>query len=282
MHRGRLSQGAGVTRLEQQLPDGRTLAWQEAGTGPPLILLHGWSLSGHAFSELAVLLPGWRLLFPDLPGHGHSTPPVAATLPSLAGDVAAWLAAVAPGPVVLGGWSLGGMVALELAAGDRVPVTGLVLLATTPRFTTADGWPHGLPAVQVRALRRNLERRFEATLGEFFHLTFAEGEADAERLRAIRAFAVRPGGLPDRQSAGACLGVLAEQDQRSLLAGITCPTLVIHGSHDRVTPVAAGRELATALPQGRLLELAGTGHAPHWTRPREVAAAIREFCAWGR
>ena len=271
-----------MIRLEHPLPGGRTLAWQETGAGQPLVLLHGWSLSGDAFAELARLVGDCRLLLPDLPGHGRSTPSTEVTLTALANDLAAWLAAVAPGPVVLGGWSLGGMVALELVASGRVPVDRLLLLATTPRFTMADDWPHGLPAVQVRALRRNLERRFETTLGEFFSLTFAEGEADAERLRAIRAFAVRPGGLPDRQSAEACLGVLAEQDQRSLLAGLACPVLVVHGSHDRVTPVAAGRALAAALPHGRLLELPGTGHAPHWTRPREVAAAIREFCAWGR
>lgn len=269
-------------RLEHQLPDGRILSWQESGTGVPLVLLHGWSLSGDAFAELAGRLTGCRLLFPDLPGHGRSTPSVEATLPALADDIAAWLAVVAPGPVSLGGWSLGGMVALELAARDRLPVARLLLLAATPRFTTADGWPHGLPPIQVRALRRNLERRFEATLGEFFNLTFAAGEVDAERLRAIRAFAVRPGGLPDRQTAGACLGLLAEQDQRPLLTKIACPALVLHGGLDRVTPVAAGRQLAAALPHGRLLELPGAGHAPHWTRPAEVAAAIREFCAWDR
>lgn len=271
-----------MTRREFRLPDGRNLAWQEAGEGVPLILLHGWSLSGFAFTELVGLLDGVRLLSPDLPGHGRSAPPREATLASMANDMAAWLAAVAPGPVLLGGWSLGGMVALELAAKSSVPVERLLLLATTPRFTAAADWPHGLPATQVRALRRSLERRFEATLGDFFALSFAEGEVDAARLRAIRAFAVRPGGLPDREAAAAFLDLLAAQDQRGLLPGIACPTLVVHGLLDRVTPVGAGRALAAALPQGRLQEVVSAGHAPFWTQPQAVAAMIREFCAWGR
>lgn len=271
-----------MTRREFRLPDGRNLSWQEAGEGVPLVLLHGWSLSGSVFTELADLLDGVRLLAPDLPGHGQSAPPRAATLPSLADDVAAWLAAVAPGPLLLGGWSLGGMVALELAARGGVPVEKLLLLATTPRFTAATDWPHGLPATQVRALRRNLERRFETTLGEFLALTFAEGEVDAARLRAIRALAVRSGGLPDRDAAAAFLDLLAEQDQRGLLAGITCPTLVIHGALDRITPVGAGRALAAALGNGRFLEVAGAGHAPFWSRPAAVGQAIREFCTWDR
>jgi len=271
-----------MTRREHPLADGRTLSWQERGSGPPLVLLHGWSLSGAAFSDLAGLLDGFRVLLPDLPGHGHSSPPSPATLPALADDLAAWLTAAVPGPVVLGGWSLGGMVALELAARRAPSIGRLLLLATTPRFTTAADWPHGLPALQVRALCRNLERRFEATLADFFALTFADGEVDASRLRTIRAFAVRPGGLPERTAAAALLDLLREQDQRPLLAQVTCPTLVVHGSLDRVTPLAAGRALAAALPLGQLQEVAGAGHAPFWTQPLVVARAIREFCAWDR
>lgn len=271
-----------MIRREHRLPDGRTLAWQETGSGPPLVLLHGWSLSGAAFGELSGYLDGCRLLLPDLPGHGRSSSPAATTLPSLADDIGAWLAAVVPGPVLLGGWSLGGMVAVELAARAELTIDKLLLIATTPRFTTAADWPHGLPATQVHALRRNLERRFEATLGDFFALTFADGEADAERLRAIRAFAVRPGSLPDRDAAAAFLDLLAEQDQRALLTRIGCPTLVVHGTLDRVTPVGAGRALAAALSQGRLQEVATAGHAPFWAQPQAVAAAIREFCAWDR
>jgi len=271
-----------MTRQEHRLADGRSLSWQERGSGPPLVLLHGWSLSGAAFSEMAGLLDGFRVLLPDLPGHGHSSPPATATLSALADDLAAWLTAAVAGPVVLGGWSLGGMVALELAVRQTAPIGRLLLVATTPRFTTAPDWPHGLPVLQVRALCRKLERCFEATLADFFALTFAEGEVDEARLRTIRAFAVRPGGLPERTAAAALLGLLGVQDQRSVLAQIACPTLVVHGSLDRVTPLAAGRALAAAVPHGQLREVAGAGHAPFWTQPLAVARAVREFCAWGR
>ncbi|TLM62995.1 MAG: alpha/beta fold hydrolase, partial [Deltaproteobacteria bacterium] len=67
------------------------LAWRESGTGRPLVLVHGWSLSGAAFAELAASLDGFRVLLPDLPGHGQSTPPAGVSLPALAGDLAAWL-----------------------------------------------------------------------------------------------------------------------------------------------------------------------------------------------
>lgn len=264
------------------LPDGRTLAWCEHGSGIPLVLLHGWSLSSLAFAELAEELTGFHLLLADLPGHGASSPPAAASLSSLADDLESWLAAVAAGPVLLGGWSLGGMLAMELATRRNVAVEQLFLIGTTPRFTAGADWPHGLPATQVRALARNLERRFAATLSDFLALTFASGEIDATRLRAIRAFAVQPAGLPDAATAGALLNLLEHQDQRLLPARIACPALVIHGSEDRIVPVGAGRALAATLPQGKLCELPATGHAPHWTRLSTTAAAIREFCTWDR
>jgi len=264
------------------LPDSRILAWREVGSGSPLILLHGWSLSGLAFSELAESLPDFRLILPDLPGHGGSSPPSMATLAGLADDLAIWLSTVAPGPLLLGGWSLGGMLAMELAARLEVLVERLLLIGTTPRFTAGADWPHGLPATQVRALARNLERRFAATLGDFLAMTFASGEVDAARMRAIRNFAIQPAGLPDPGSAAALLGLLEHHDQRRLPVMLGCPALVIHGSDDRIVPVGAGRSLADALPDGQLLELPATGHAPHWTRPLQTAAAIREFCAWAR
>jgi len=264
------------------LPDSRTLAWREVGSGAPLILLHGWSLSGLAFSELAESLPDFRLLLPDLPGHGGSSPPQMATFSSLADDLSSWLSAVAPGPLLLGGWSLGGMLAMELATRPEIPVERLLLISTTPRFTAGADWPHGLPATQVRALARNLERRFAATLGEFLAMTFAPGEVDAARMRAIRNFAIQPGGFPDPASAAALLGLLEHHDQRQLPATLACPALVIHGREDRIVPVGAGRDLAATLPDGQLLELTATGHAPHWTQSQKTAVAIREFCTWAR
>jgi pimeloyl-[acyl-carrier protein] methyl ester esterase len=67
-----------------------------------------------------------------------------------------------------------------------------------------------------------------------------------------------------------------------LLPAIRCPVLVLHGSLDRVTPAGAGRALAAALPNGRLHEFNGLGHAPFWTRPAEVARQIRGLCPWDR
>jgi pimeloyl-[acyl-carrier protein] methyl ester esterase len=260
------------------LPDGRLLNWYEVGQGRPLVLLHGWAMSAAVFTEVAALLSSdFRLLIPDLPGHGRSSPALQNDLVGIAADLRCWIEASEKDPVVLVGWSLGGMLALEIAHQNKLPVDRLVLVGTTPRFTLGEDWAFGLPSAQVRALARNLERRFEATLGDFFALAFAGENISNERLRMIRTFAVRQSLLPDHGVALGLLNRLASQDQRAILSAIHQPALVLHGDLDQIAPVAAGLSLAEILPQGIFCEFHGVGHAPFLSQPQETVAKIREF-----
>ena len=261
------------------LPDGGDLAWYQAGNGRPLVLLHGWATSASVFSELvAMLADDFRLLVPDLPGHGASSPAVQNDLESIATTLNCWLATIESAPVALGGWSLGGMLALEMARQKPQRIDRLLLIGTSPRFTSGDDWTFGLPEVQVRALGRSLARRFEATLADFFNLAFAGEDISKERLRAIRRFAVKQSPLPDQVAAMELLKGFSEQNQLDLLSQIDQPALVIHGGLDQITPLAAGRYLAASLPHGEFLEFPGVGHGPFLSRPQEVVARILEFC----
>lgn len=260
------------------LPDGRHLAWREVGEGPVVLLLHGWTLTGAVFTELAGLLQSrFRVVMPDLPGHGGSAPLPEPSLEGMANDLGHFLRQMKLNPHLLCGWSLGGMVAMTAVTTGGAAPEGLVLLSTTPCFTAADGWPDGLPAVEVKLLKRNLQRSYLSTLGRFFSRMF-EGEAlGADRLREIRRFAVYGQTLPEPATALELLDIFATQDQRSILSAIHCPVLVLHGSEDRITPVGGGRYLARTLPQARLQEYQGVGHAPFLSCPERVADAIGSF-----
>lgn len=261
------------------LPDGGVLTWYEAGRGRPLVLLHGWGSSASAFSELVTMLADdFRLLVPDLPGHGASSPALQNDLVNISASLNCWLMAIENTPVALGGWSLGGMLALEMARQKPLTIDRLLLIATTPRFTSGDDWTCGLPAVQVRALARNLTRRFEATLADFFNLAFAGEDLSRQRLRDIRNFAVKRSCLPEPTVALELLHVLSGQNQLGFLSQIEQPALVMHGDLDQITPVEAGRYLADTLPRGVLMEFAGVGHGPFLSRPQDVVDKIMEFC----
>jgi len=262
-----------------QSPGGGSLTWYEAGQGRPLILLHGWAMSAAAFQELAGLLAGnYRVLVPDLPGHGKSSPAGRNDLAGLSDVLTDWLSSLAAGPYTLVGWSLGGMLSLQIASDGKLPVERLSLIGSTPKFTAGDDWSFGLPVAQVRAMARNLKRQFEATLAEFFSLTFAGESLSIDRLRMIRNFAVRASSLPDQNVAFELLNVLAEQDQRDILSKIQIPAMVLHGELDRISPAGAGRAMAAMLPLGEYVPFAGIGHAPFLSKPHDVAVRLLEFC----
>lgn len=265
------------------LDDGRTLAWRETGEGPVLVMLHGWSISGLAFAELAERLKSrFRVLLPDLPGHGDSSACRKPSLEGLARDIEHWIDVIGGGPVCLAGWSLGGMLAMQLAHAAADRLQGLILISTTPRFTRSADWPQGLPPGQVKSMQRRLATGFEATLADFFQLTFAGERITPRRIQQIRRFAVLPAKRPDPQVVSGLLELLACQDQRWQLGPIQLPTWVIHGALDQITPVSAGQTLAARLPQARLLSLPDVAHAPFWSRPEQVAAMIEESLAWVR
>jgi pimeloyl-[acyl-carrier protein] methyl ester esterase len=263
------------------LADGRRLAFREAGSGRPLVLLHGWAMSSAVFTEALQALAGdFRVLAPDLRGHGASDPADGCALEDFAGDLRQWLEGLGISSLDLLGWSLGGQVAMSLAPLLGKGVGRLLLVASTPCFTAREGWSAGLPAVQVKAMARGLKRRYRETLADFFAAQFRAGEVSSARLEEIRAFAAPgPGSvLPPAETALAALETLQTADLRGELSGVEAPTLVLHGDGDRIIPSDAGRYLAAHLPQGRFAGLADTGHAPFLSRPEQCFTLWREFC----
>jgi pimeloyl-[acyl-carrier protein] methyl ester esterase len=263
---------------ELQLEQGR-FCWRELGEGRPLVLLHGWSMSHAVFGELAELLANdFRLLIPDLPGHGESAAAEPCSLDSFSQILACWLKELGLEQVDLLGWSLGGQLGLQFSALYPQMIRRLLLLSTTPRFCAGDNWSAGLPQTELRALRRGLQRRYLVTMGDFFDLQFAGEDLSAERRREILKFAVRPASLPDPAAALLTLDLLGQEDLRPLLTSIDRQALVIHGENDQIIPAAAGRYLADNLPDARFVPLPGIGHAPLLSCPVPLARLMSEFC----
>lgn len=262
------------------LADGRRLGYRECGSGPVLVLLHGWAMSSVVFSELsAELSRDFRVLAPDLRGHGGSDPGSGYGCSAFAADLSEWFTRLDLRHAALLGWSLGGEVALTLAAEAplRNRLRALVLVATTPRFAAGAGWSGGLPTTQLRALARDLRRNYLKAMGDFFALQFVGETLPQERRQQILRFAVRAGRLPEPDIALAGLETLAEEDLRHLLPQLQLPTLVVHGELDRIVLPEAGRFLATTLPQARLELWPQVGHAPFISDPLRFCSLLRNF-----
>lgn len=262
------------------LPDGRIISWREAGEGRPVVLLHGWSMSSVVFAEVqSELARDFRVLSPDLRGHGRSAPGPGYTLADFVADLDFWMDALGLQDLVLLGWSLGGEVAQLLAVQHPQRISRLLLVASTPCFAAAPEWSHGLPETQIKAMARDLKRNYERTMNGFFNLMFSGEDLPHERLRQIAAFAVRAGRLPDPAVALASLETLRMEDLRPRLPEIELPALVLHGALDRIIPVGAGRYLGSSVPGARYVEWSNIGHAPFLSRPQDCLALWRGFLA---
>jgi pimeloyl-[acyl-carrier protein] methyl ester esterase len=251
-----------------------SLRIETSGSGPALVLLHGWGLNSLIWeSILPLLTDAFTVVRIDLPGHGASSwPPGFHDAESLA----ALLAPHVPPGCALLGWSLGGVAAIELALAGRARIGQLILVSTTPKFVASDDWEHGLAAPAVERFASLLETDYESTVREFFGLQVQGDEHARGTLRELRQ-KLLAGGKPRLEALRAGLAILRTADQRDRLGRIAHPTLVIAGQYDRMTSPQAARALAAGIPGARFESIARAGHAPFLSHPGEFCRVLGAF-----
>ncbi len=246
---------------------------ERRGRGQPLVLLHGWSMNLRVFDALAAQLESkFELIAVDLPGHGRSA---GTPLPMDIDALAEMLRPCVPPHAIVLGWSLGGMAALALASAQ---IWRLVIVASTPCFVARADWPHGMAPAVLEGFAARLRTETHATVHDFLELQLRGSPQAAALLQAQQAALESHGSATDAALATG-LELLRQTDLRERLSGIDLPTLVIAGQYDRVTPPAASRALAAALPRGEYLEFGRTGHAPMLSHPAALASKVVEFAA---
>jgi pimeloyl-ACP methyl ester carboxylesterase len=240
---------------------------------PLVVFLHGAALDHTVWALLARFFAhrGCAVLAPDLPGHGHSG---GAPLPSIAA-LADWTAALIGGAgankAALVGHSMGSLIALETAARHPRCVTAIGLIGAAAAMPVTAALLDAAKANDHAAIDmlRIWGYGFRAGLGG----SLAPGLwmlGGAERLLE-RA---RPGVL--FTDLAACNDF---RDGLASAAKVAAPATLVLGELDLMTPVKAGRALAAALPNARVVVLAGAGHMLMSERPDEVLAALRDLAA---
>lgn len=244
------------------------------GSGPALVLIHGWALHGGVFAPLVERLSAqFELHLVDLPGHGNSRDDATLLrLPFVVGAIAA-----ATPPAVWCGWSLGGLFALHAAA-TLPKVRGLAMIAATPRFVRGEDWPYAVETAVFEQFGQDLAQDYRGTLERFLALDAMGSEHARQELRSLRAALVARG-EPAPRALQEGLRLLESADLRGALPRLPVPSLWLAGQRDRLVSARAMQAAAALAPRSSVHVVAHGGHAPFLGHTDEVAAQLQHFVA---
>lgn len=244
--------------------------WHETcGTGPDLVLLHGWGMNAAVWEPLLPALQArWRVTRVELPGHGAS--------PVTDGELQAWAAAclaVAPPRAVWLGWSLGGLV--SLAAADAAPqrFEVLCLMSATPSFVQRERWADAMPAATFTQFADNLVSDPDTTLRRFLALQ-VRGSEDARPLLRQLSAALEQRPAASEQGLRDGLDLLLQGDLREALERLAVPVSWLLGERDTLVPAA----LAAKVPPGTAQVVKGAAHAPFLSHPYVFIEWLEQAC----
>lgn len=236
-----------------------------AVTSPPLVLVHGSVVSRRIWlPQLRGLSDDFRVLAPDLPGHGDraSEPFTFAAAARVVGDV---IREHTGGRAVVAGLSLGGYVAIELAHRDPALLTGLVLTGCGVNFRGALGlYLRTVAWAMRRGWLREDRRKMEARTRRLFPPALAD-VADAQIAAGLY-------GAP----LAAAFGEMVGRDFSGMLDGFPSPLLILNGQRDRI-PVRAAQTFARGARHREVQTVSGAGHACNLDRVDAYNRALRDF-----
>ncbi|GGS15193.1 MULTISPECIES: alpha/beta fold hydrolase [Actinokineospora] len=246
------------------------LTYDDAGSGPAVLLVHGHPFDRSMWRPQLALLPelGFRAIAPDLRGYGES-PVTPGTVPFAThiADLVELLDALDVPSVVLCGLSMGGQLVMEFHRLHPDRVRGMVLADTTPHPETPESRRNRI------AMADQLDR--EGMRGYADDVIWKMVSPNNPEVGAV----VLPmmAAAPAAGAAAAQRGRADRPDYLPSLRAAKVPGLVVVGAEDEFTPVPIARETADALPNGHLVVVDGAAHMPNLERPEVFNAALTDF-----
>ena len=257
--------------------------YEDHGSGMPVVLIHGYPLNSDSWErqEPELLGAGYRVIRYDRRGFGNSSrPTIGFDYDTFAADLNALLDHLRLDDVVLAGFSMGtGEVTRYLGTYGSARVSRAVLFGAIPPFVLkTDDNPEGVDGAVFDGIKAAIVKDRYAYFKDFFDNFYNVDKLAPERIgeQALQAsFNVAAGASP--HASYACVDTWLT-DFRADLPKIDIPTLVVHGTEDRILPFdATARRLPALIDDLKLVAAEGGPHNIGWTHPEEVNEALLEF-----
>lgn len=242
------------------------------GHGPDLVFLHGWGMHSELWMAVARNLSDrFRVTLIDLPGHGASPRYDQRMSLTELGDI---VAESLPGHCSLIGWSLGGLVAQQLALQHPGQVRHITLVASSACFTRRDDWPHAMTSQVLADFHHQLEQDPATTLQRFLALQVFGIPDQRHLLRTIQQ-QLHLRTLASHRALLDGFAILLDSDLREQFSHLSCPVSILLGSHDRIVPPATAEAMQDLLPGSSSYIFHHAGHLPFLSHQQEFICAIR-------
>jgi 3-oxoadipate enol-lactonase len=251
---------------------GIELAYDDEGTGPAIVFLHGFPFNRSMWFEQAQVLKNhYRVIVPDLRGHGETEVTSEAAMDQMADDIASLLDTLEISRAIIAGLSMGGYVALAFYRNFPLRVRALILADTRAQADTEE-------------IKKNRAIQAEKALQDGM-----EGIADSllQKLPAPETVTRRPEIImriremmvqtQPEGAAAALTGMAQRADQTALLSRIIAPTLIVVGREDSITPVEDAEMMHREIGGSRLQIIEGAGHVSNLEKPKEFNEALQKF-----
>lgn len=251
-----------------------TLHYDERGSGPPVILLHGFPVDSRMWSaQLDGLSSHHRIIAPDFRGFGRSRHDGPFTLESLADDIHAFAISLGIVPFTLGGLSMGGYVALAYARRYPRTLRALMLIDTKSQADTQDAKDN-----RNRLITLAREKGASAVTDDMLPKLLAPATLD-HRPDIVKALREMADNNPPAALAQALAAMRDRPERTDMLKSIAVPTLIIVGEADSATPPEIADAMQKLIPGSQLAVIPGAGHMSPLEQPAAVNAAIARFLA---
>jgi non-heme chloroperoxidase len=259
------------------------LYYEDHGEGQAVVLIHGYPLDGHSWEKQtrALLDAGYRVVAYDRRGFGRSSQPTTGyDFDTFAADLKTVLDTLDLTDAVLVGFSMGtGEVGRYLGAYGSARVAKAAFLASLePYLLQTDDNPTGVPASVFEGIEQSATTDRYAWFDDFYQNFYNLDENLGSRISEAAVRASWQVAASASWYASSAVVHTWHTDFRADIEKIDVPSLIVHGTADRILPIdATGREFTKRLPGARYLEIEGAPHGLLWTHADEVTAALLEF-----
>ena len=241
-----------------------------------ICLIHGWGAESTVWQDWATqyFSNDFHITLIDLPGSGDS--PQIDTSDNLEQDWIDALANALPEKTHLLGWSLGGLLAQQLALQYPQKITSLVCLASTPRFTQNDGWTRSVSPQIIGDFIKSISIEINSVLKKFWRLQL-QGSENSRVLMKELVKHMTSRKVPKLSSLNQGLILLKDMDNRDKLPQINTPTLWLLGERDPLIPQEISLNLSELQPKSHVEIIAGGSHVPFFSHPQQTAESLLTF-----